>query len=302
MNRRDFLATTGTAAGALMLPFDQLQLFLKAQPGDFTMKELRKNVGIFTERGGTIVYRATPGGVVVVDTQFPDQAKNLINDFKSKDLRKIDLVINTHHHGDHTGGNIAFKKVAKSFVAHENSVANQMRVAEERGTKKTQLYPETTFKDTWSTEIDGETIKLHYFGAAHTNGDSMVHFENANVVHMGDLVFNRMHPYIDTSAGADVSNWIQVLDKAVQTFDDDTIFVFGHSHSSYEVTGEKKDLIAFRDYLDTAHDIMMRNVGDYDSVEEFIKDFPQVPGSNEWQGDGIERTWQPLWEKMRAEE
>lgn len=92
-------------------------------------------------------------------------------------------------------------------------------------------------------------MALHYFGPAHTNGDSFVHFENANIVHTGDLLFNRRAPFVDKTAGANISNWQEVMEKGYETFDDDTLFVFGHSGNGYEITGKRADLKAFQNYL-----------------------------------------------------
>ena len=112
-----------------------------------------------------------------------------------------------------------------------------------------QLYPDQTYTDTWSQKVGKEKINLSYHGAGHTNGDSFVHFEHANIVHMGDLVFNRRHPFVDRGAGANMKSWIEVLDKAVNKFDKDTIFVYGHAGTGYEVTGKADDLKKFGDYL-----------------------------------------------------
>src|SRR5690606_13066876 len=94
-----------------------------------------------------------------------------------------------------------------------------------------------------------EKITLHYFGAAHTNGDALIHFERSDVVHMGDLVFNRRHPFIDKTAGADIKNWRSVLEKATKKFDKKTQYIFGHSGEGYDVTGTSDDLNKFNDYL-----------------------------------------------------
>ena len=213
------------------------------------MQMLRNNVGIYTERGGTIGWLIDNESIVVVDTQFPEQSKNLIERIKEKSDRQIDLLINTHHHGDHSGGNIAFKGLAKKVVAHANSKANQMRVAKARNVEDTQLYPDTTFTNQWSQKVGQETMTLRYFGAAHTNGDALIHFENANVIHTGDLMFNRRFPVIDRSSGASIENWIEVLGKARKTFDKDAIYIFGHSGEGFSVTGTHKDLKAMQSYL-----------------------------------------------------
>lgn len=83
------------------------------------------------------------------------------------------------------------------MLAHENSKANQQRVAIEKKNEDQQLYPDQLYTTSWCEKIGGEEICLQYYGAGHTDGDSLVHFTNSNIVHMGDLVFNRRHPYVD---------------------------------------------------------------------------------------------------------
>lgn len=144
-NRRQFLQTSGFALGASLLPSQQLLKNLFAPAGE--MKTLRNNVGIFTERGGTIAWMIDNQGIVVVDTQFPDTAVHLIEEIKKQSDRKIDLLINTHHHGDHSGGNIAFKGIVEKVVAHQNSKANQERVAKASNSEDKQLFPDTTYTD-----------------------------------------------------------------------------------------------------------------------------------------------------------
>src|SRR5205085_910945 len=118
------------------------------------------------------------------------------------------LLINTHHHGDHTAGNISFKGLVEHVLAHENSLKNQKEVAIKNKNDDKQLYPDQTFTDTWCQKVAKEKICLYYYGAGHTNGDAIIHFENDNIVHMGDLVFNRRHPFVDRSAGANIKSWI----------------------------------------------------------------------------------------------
>lgn len=263
----------------------------------YEMTLLRHNVGIFTEQGGTIAWMIDKEGIVVVDTQFPDPAKHLIEEIKKREDRPVDLLINTHHHGDHTGGNQAFKGLAKRVLAHTNSKANQMRVAKERGNEDTQLYPDATFDQTWSEKIGRERVTLSYFGAGHTNGDALIHFEHADVVHMGDLMFNRRFPFIDKSAGASISNWIQVLDKAVEKYSQNTMFVFGHSGEGHPVTGSKKDLKAMQNYLDKLLSFGKVEIAKGVTKDDFLK-HTAIPGADDFKGDGISRSLQAVWTEL----
>lgn len=297
INRRNFIQTSGFALGATLLPTQQLLKKLFAPAGE--MQLLRNNVGIYTERGGTIAWFIDNESIVVVDTQFPEQAGNLIAEIRKQTDRNIDLLINTHHHGDHSGGNIAFKGIANKVVAHANSKANQERVAKASNREDTQLYPDTTYQDKWSERVGKETMTLHYFGPGHTDGDSFVHFENANVVHCGDLLFNRRLPFIDKSSGANIKNWITALKKARKTFDKDTLFVFGHSGENYPVTGKMEDLKGMENYLKSLLKYAKKEIKAGKTKEEFIgAKIEFIPGAPEWRGQGIERSLSAVWEEV----
>lgn len=266
-------------------------------PWKITM--LRNEVGIFTERGGTIAFLLSKKGIVVVDSQFPDQSKHLIDELKKKSEQPFKLLINTHHHGDHSGGNIAFKGIVEHVLAHENSKKNQEAAAQKNKTEDKQLYPDQTFGTTWCEKVGKEKICLHYFGAGHTNGDALVHFQHANIVHMGDLLFNRRHPYVDRSAGANMNSWIKVLDKAVDTFDKKTMFVYGHSGTGYEVTGTSDDLKKFGDYLGRVLKFADDEIKAGKTKEEILKN-TALPGETEWKGDGFQRPLQAAYEELTA--
>jgi glyoxylase-like metal-dependent hydrolase (beta-lactamase superfamily II) len=210
---------------------------------------LRRDVGIFTGRGGTIGWLANKDALVAVDTQFADTAALFLAGLPGRGGRKLDVVINTHHHGDHTGGNAIMKPAAQSIVAHANVPKLQFNAAEKSGTLTKQVYADTTFPTVWRRELGGEIVTAQYHGAAHTSGDVIVTFEKANVVHMGDLLFNRIYPVVDRPSGASFRHWITVLEEAAKTYPADAIYVFGHGSAKYGVTGQRGDLLVFRDYI-----------------------------------------------------
>src|SRR5215213_1209136 len=215
MQRRYFLRNTGIlfTAGLLVQKKALAQIF---NLPEFKLTMLRKNVGIYTDRGGTIGFLLSPKGIVTIDSQFADTATNYISEIKKTSTSPLRFLLNTHHHGDHTSGNISFKGIVENVIAHENSLANQKRVAEAQNSMDKQLLPDMTFKDEWKLKIGDEKIKASYYGAGHTNGDAVFHFENANIMHVGDLMFNRRHPYVDRDAGANMTSWITVLDKIIK--------------------------------------------------------------------------------------
>lgn len=287
MQRRYFLRNTGlTIASLAFLNKKSLATFF--QDPSWKIKMLTDDIGVFTEKGGTILFMLNKEGTIVVDTQFPDTAVHLIDEIKTKTEKPYRLLINTHHHGDHTAGNIAYKNLVPQILAHQNSKINQQQSAIKQKTEDKQLYPDLTYTDSWCETIDKEKVCLHYFGAAHTNGDSLVHFQHANIIHLGDLVFNRRHPFIDKTAGADISNWIKLLDKAIATFDQKTIYVCGHAGEGYDITIHADDLKSFGDYLGNVLKFVAGEIKSGKSKDEILK-ATEIPGSPEWKGGGIER-------------
>ena len=114
---------------------------------------------------------------------------------------------------------------------------------------------------------------------------------------MGDLVFNRRHPFVDRSAGASMKSWVTVLDKALKKYDNKTVFVYGHSGDGYDVTGKKADLEAFRDYLGNVLKLTEAGIKAGKTKEEILK-ATEIPGSPEWKGDGIQRPLTAAWEEL----
>ena len=295
MNRRSFVKNAGIGFGAIpLLRRDWITQFLQDNP--YKMKMLRNDVGIFTEKGGTIAYYLSKKNIAVVDAEFPEQSKHLIDALQKDPGKPFEILINTHHHMDHTAGNISFKGIVPHVAAHTNSLLNQQRVAKEQNKEAEQLYPDITYGDTWEYKKMKENIKTYYYGPAHTNGDSIIFFPHANIAHVGDLVFNRRWAFIDRSAGASIKNWILVLDKIQQEFDNDTLFVFGHAFDPEKVTGSKADIKAMQDYLKNLLAFVNGQIKAGKSKDEILK-ATSIPGVTEWQGDGIERGLQSAYEE-----
>ena len=296
MNRRNFIQNAALTIGAFTLLPNGLWAKSSLE-NPYKIKELRGGVNVFTEKGGTIAFLNTKKGMVVVDSQFPEQSQHLIDELKKQSTNPFKLLINTHHHGDHSGGNISFKGLVEHVVAHENSLTNQKNVSVKQKTEEKQLFPDITFSNTWKQKVGKEQIKAYYFGAGHTNGDSIIHFENANIAHLGDLLFNRRYPFVDRSAGANINNWISVMDKTLTTFDNETIFVFGHAFDPEKITGNKEDVKAFKDYLEKLLEFVGSEIKLGKSKDEVIKN-SFIPGVTEWKGDGIGRSLQSAYEEL----
>ena len=296
MNRRSFVRNAGFSFGALpLLGSNWVIQFIQENP--YKMKMLRNGVGIFTEKGGTIAYYISKKNIAVVDAEFPEQSKHLIDALQKDPGLPFEILINTHHHGDHTSGNISYKGIVPHVAAHTNSLLNQQRVAREKNTESEQLYPDITYGDTWEYNKMKENIKTYYYGPAHTNGDSIIFFPHANIAHVGDLVFNRRWAFVDRSSGASIKNWIVVLDKIQQEFDNDTLFVFGHAYDPEKVTGNKADIKAMQDYLKNLLAFVNSQIKAGKTKEEILK-ATAIPGVTEWQGDGISRGLEAAYEEQ----
>jgi len=298
MQRRTFLRNTGVLSASALL-FQKTAMASMLNTFDYNIRMLRNDIGIFTERGGTIGFLLSKDGIVVIDAQFPDTAQHLIDDLKKRSTNPFRYLLNTHHHGDHTAGNIAFKGVVEHVVAHENSLNNQKTVAEKNNSLDKQLLPDMTFKDDWKLKIGDETIKADYYGAGHTNGDAIYHFEKANIFHAGDLMFNKRHPFVDRSAGANISQWIKDLDKITKKADKNSIIIFGHSLNAGEETGTIEDVKKFQDYLGKVLSFAEQEIKKGVSKEEFIKN-TSIPGVMEWTGQGIERPLTAAYEELTS--
>lgn len=288
MQRRKFIQNSALATA--VLAFYKGDAFASSNPfRAYQFKALRNDVGIFTEQGGTIGWLNSANGFVVVDAQFPASATHAIEELKKLGEKPFKYLLNTHHHGDHTAGNIAFKDLAEHVVAHENSLVNMKLAAVKAKNEDKQLYPDVTFGKGWKAPVGKEKISAHYYGSGHTNGDVVYHFHNANIVHVGDLVFNRRFPYIDKENGAHIGNWIIALDNIQKQFDNDTLFIWGHSLDPEKVTGGKADIKAFQNYLECLLTFVKGEMKNGKTKEQILK-ATTIPGAPEWQGDGIVRS------------
>jgi cyclase len=293
MNRRDFLVRSSVITAAGLLARSAAAEKKKSGTPDASgkggppaaaqssatpeFKTVRRDVGYFTLRGGTIGWLVNKDALAAVDTQFPDTAPVFLSGLPGRSGRKLDVLVNSHHHGDHTGGNGVFKPETKMIVAHANVPGLQRARAERDGTLERQTYADTTFPATWRKELGGEIVAAKYHGAAHTNGDIVTHFEKANVIHMGDLMFNRIYPAIDRPGGASIRNWIVVLETVAKDYPADAQYIFGHGSAKFGVLGKRSDLLVFRDYLSGLLDYTQKKIKAGESKEKIVA-LDNLPG------------------------
>lgn len=129
---------------------------------------------------------------------------------------------------------------------------------------------DTAFDSQWGIRIGDEQVTARHLGPAHTGGDCIVRFEQANVVHMGDLVFNRAYPFIDRNSGASVRGWLDILEAVGSEADADTLFIFGHAREGFRVTGGRDDVQVQADFFSALLDEAARAVQAGRSREEVL--------------------------------
>ncbi|HET7536066.1 MAG TPA: MBL fold metallo-hydrolase, partial [Candidatus Didemnitutus sp.] len=167
--------------------------------------------------------------------------------------------------------NQTFRPVAKHIVAHQNVPKLQAAAAERNPKQGPPVFPDVTFAESWRLDAGDEVVTGHYFGAAHTGGDIVVHFEKANVAHVGDLVFNRIYPVTDRPGGSSVRGWIKVLDSIAKTYPADTQFIFGHGKASFGITGTHADVAVQRDLLSALVEHVQKEMKAGKPREEIVK-------------------------------
>ena len=232
-----------------------------AQNG-LSIEQVKDGLYTIIGSGGNVGVRVTPEGVILIDDKFPRNFMEIQEKVAEVTDQPVRYVINTHHHGDHTAGNAVLAPVADLHVAHEAVPGLQRARAVGSDGYATQRYADETFRETWRADLGDEVLALHYFGPAHTCGDAVVHFERADVVHMGDLVFNRRQPFIDRAGGASVEAWGTLLETVHSRFSDETAFVFGHAGDGFPVIGTRADLLTMRDFLAAARRAIVPRAAD----------------------------------------
>ena len=206
---------------------------------DFSNVEIKtihvaKNVYMLQGSGGNIGVSVGEDGTLIVDDQFAPLAPKILEALKKLNPNKPRYVLNTHHHGDHTGGNPQFGRDSE-IIAHSN-VRKRLLAAK---LEKAGL-PVVTFDDSLSVHFNGEEVKIVHVPPAHTDGDSVVYFTGANVIHFGDTFFSGRFPNIDLNGGGTVRGYIKGVSKALETTPADAKLIPGHGPLS--TIKELKDL------------------------------------------------------------
>jgi glyoxylase-like metal-dependent hydrolase (beta-lactamase superfamily II) len=240
---------------ALILVSVLFSLSAAAQSDRFDKVEIKttrlaQNFYLLEGEGGNIGVSAGDDGVFVIDDQFAPLTARIVAAIKAVSDKPVRFLINTHWHFDHTGGNENFGKAGVVIVAQDNvrkRLANKTPIEffkSAYGPTPAAGLPVLTFKDTVTFHVNGDDATAIHAPNAHTDGDSIIHFRNANVVHMGDTYFNGFYPFIDTGTNGSVKGVIAAADRVLQITDDTSKIIPGHGPLS-----NKAELKAYRDML-----------------------------------------------------
>lgn len=259
-----------------MLVFAALFIAAAAQgQRDFSTVEVKATkvagtVYVLTGAGGNIGVSVGEDGVVIVDDQYAPLAPKIEAALESITDKPLRFILNTHYHGDHTGGNEHFGKSAP-IVAHEN-VRKRLETTTTRFGQSTPPSPKgalpvLTFNDSVTIHLNGEDVRAVHMPHGHTDGDSIIWFTKSNVVHMGDDFFNGLFPFVDQENGGSVRGLIANMDKVLNVLPDDAKVIPGHGALSDKV-GLKK----FNDMLKATWAAVEKGVGAGKSLDQLKAD------------------------------
>lgn len=247
--------------------------------------EVAEGVYMLEGRGGNIGVSVGEDGAFVIDDQFAPLTERILAAVAELSDQPVRFVVNTHWHGDHTGGNENMGEAGAIIVAHENVRARMSTEQFNATFDRTTLpapegaWPVVTFTDQVTFHWNGDDIHVLHQEPAHTDGDAVIHFANANVVHMGDTYFNGFYPYIDVSSGGSLDGMIAVADRVLGLADDDTQIIPGHGPLS-----SKAELQAYRDMLNSVRDNVRTLIADGADRQALINAKPTADFDEQWGG------------------
>jgi cyclase len=220
------------------------------KPDDVTIRveKIAPGVAVLFGQGGNIGLSYGVDGNVLIDDQFAPLTPKILAAVATVDPDPVQFLINTHFHGDHSGGNENLAKAGAIIVAQDNV---RTRMGQENmvlggkvAPSPTGALPIVTFAQDMSVYRNGDRLHIFYAPHAHTDGDAIIHFEKANVVHMGDTFFNGLYPFVDTDSGGNIRGIIAAADRVLAISNDQTRIIPGHGP-----VASKADLAAYRAYL-----------------------------------------------------
>jgi glyoxylase-like metal-dependent hydrolase (beta-lactamase superfamily II) len=263
-----------------------------AQQQDFSKVEVKsekvaEGIWVLMGAGGNIGMAVGPDGVFLVDDEYAPLTEKITAAVKGISDQPVRFLLNTHWHGDHTGGNENMGKAGILIVAHDNV---RMRMSAEQfieafGQKvppsPEKALPVVTYDSSVTFHVNGDDVRGFHVAPAHTDGDSVVVFRKANVVHMGDLFFNGFYPFIDLSSGGSFEGMIAAADQVLAMTDAGTKFIPGHGP-----VGGRADLERYRDMLKGVRAAIQPLVAAGKTADEMVAAKPTAKLDETW-GNGF---------------
>lgn len=257
--------------------------------GEVHIQPLAGSVYLITGPGGNVAASIGEDGILLVDDKFEKVAPEIRRAVASIKSGPIRFILNTHWHHDHTEGNKVFGKES-IIVAHENVRKRLMSPTRTdfgaRPALPPHAWPIITFDESVNIYFNGEKIEIRHFDHAHTDGDAVIYFTKSNVVHLGDIFFNPMFPFVDLNNGGNAAHLAEVVDQIVATIPQGARIIPGHGP-----VATRQDLIRYRDMLKATTQLVKKAVEEGQSLEQIqqsdlLKDFAS------W-GEGFisTRTW-----------
>ncbi|WP_425407734.1 MBL fold metallo-hydrolase [Hyphococcus sp.] len=253
--------------------------------------------------GGNIGLSVGEDGAFVIDDQFAPLAERIVTAIENVSEEPVAFVVNTHWHGDHTGGNEAMGGMGAHIVAHDNVRQRLKEGLTRAGGNTTPPAPDAalpviTFSHAMSFYWNGNDIRIWHPENAHTDGDAIIFFKNANIVHMGDVFFNGNYPYVDLESGGDLDGYIATHEKVLGKIDDETKIIPGHG-----ALASKADLQRTLDMLKDVRSRIQALIDDGMSEEDAVAADPLADLNADW-GQGFisgERMTRTAYRSLSAE-
>jgi cyclase len=256
---------------------------------EIQVQQVSESVYILIGRGGNIGLSVGSDGAFVIDDQFAPLTEKIKEAIRTVTDAPIEFVLNTHWHGDHTGGNENFGGEGAMIVAHDNvfrrlnpedfaDLLGNSRQAEDAG------LPKITFSETMTFHWNDEDIFIFHPDPAHTDGDAIVSFMKQNVVHMGDTFFNGFYPFIDVNSGGDVDGMITAAEAVLARSNSETQIIPGHGPLS-----NPDELREYRDMLITVRDRVLEMKNDGLSEDAVVESAPTSDLDDDWMRPNGER-------------